>query len=144
MNAQWCAVPGPRQGGRHGAEHSCSLSVSPLTPDHLTLEHPRGVHQTRHQARTIKTYWITEKPSNCAGFFSTGFFGNTEWKVLKSIKQTIKGKESSDSNRSNSLLIVGKNMFCFASEKGVLHFNGCNTKYKILSGCSCVRGLDPA
>ena len=42
----------------------------------------------------------------------------------------MKGKESNDSNRSNSLFNSGKNMFCFASEKGVLHFNGCNTKYK--------------
>ena len=23
-------------------------------------------------------------------------------------------------------------MFCFASEKGVMHFNGCDTKYKEL------------
>ena len=37
--------------------------------------------------------------------------------VFPTIKQTIKGKESSDSNRSNSLLIVGKTCFALLAKK---------------------------
>ena len=78
-------------------------------PARSTPDKAPGAHN-----KNLLDYWKTKQ---LRWFLFHWFFGNTEWKVLKSIKQTIKGKESSDSNRSNSLLIVGKTCFALLAKK---------------------------
>ena len=101
----WCWALLPTQ---RVSPHSRSPHLR--APARSTPDKAPGAHK-----KNLLDYW---KAKQLRWFLFHWFpFGNTEWKVLKSIKQTIKGKESSDSNRSNSLLIVGKTCFALLAKK---------------------------